>query len=143
MKSQEGGDLKMFRRISTLTLIAVAIGAFAVTALGQGKLKECRVSSRPLTLQKNQKTLRLTGVVFGQSTKEFLIKPTSGMTVDIRLPTDSPLRFDVYLLDPPTVMGKRAVEWSGTFESGREYTLAVSNCSGKATATYRLEVTPR
>jgi hypothetical protein len=133
----------MIRRTLNLTLILLVIGTFAAGASDQSQLKQCNVQSKQLTLQKMQRPLRLYGPILSQTTREYLITVKSDMTVDIQMTTDSSLKFDVYLLDPPTIMEKKTDKWSGMFEGGKRYTLAVSNCSGKSAATYQINLTPR
>ena len=142
-KILKGGSTKVIRRIVNLALITVVLGIFAVEASAQSQLKQCNVQSKPLLLQKTQKPLRLSGVIPAQTSREYLITVRSNLAVDIQLTSAGPLKFDVYSLDPPKVMDRRVVKWSGSFEAGKQYSLAVSNCAGKTPATFQMELAPR
>ena len=131
----------MSRKIIVLNFVFLTI--FGLTTRGFSTpqtLTKCKVQSRPLILQKSLKPFRLAGTVLGKSTNEYHVKVKSDLNADIRL-TGGQLKFDIYLLDPPTVITKSADNWSGPFSSEKEYVLAVSNCSGKAPARFQLDIT--
>ena len=118
-----------------LTIVALTSGVFSAPQT----LTKCKVQSKPLILQKSQRPFRLTATVLSKSTNEYHVKVKSDLNADIRL-TGSQVKFDIYLLDPPTVIVKNVDYAAITFSQDKEYVLAVSNCSGKAPARFQLEI---
>lgn len=120
-----------------LTIIGLTAGVFSAPQT----LTKCKVQSKQLILQKFQKPFRLAGTVLSKGSNEYHLEVKSDLNAEIRLTANGHLRFDIYLLDPPTVITKSVDNWSGTFSSEKEYVLAVSNCSGKTSTTFKLEIT--
>jgi len=132
----------MSREISALNFVFLAIFGLTAGALSAPQtLTKCRVQSKQLILQKSQKPFRLAGTVLSKGSNEYHLKVKSDLNTGIRLTANSHLKFDIYLLDPPTVITKGVDNWSGTFSNEKEYVLAVSNCSGKTSITFKLEIT--
>ena len=132
----------MSREISALNFAFLTIVGLTSGPLSAPQtLTKCRVQSKQLILQKSQKPFRLAGTVLSKGSNEYHLKVKSDLNAEIQLNANSHLKFDIYLLDPPTVITKNVDNWSGTFSSEKEYVLAVSNCSGKTPARFQLAIT--
>lgn len=126
----------MSKKIIALTFVFLAMASLTSGGFSApDRLTKCRILSKPLYL----KTTRIYGTVSSGSTLEYHLKTTSDLYPDIRL-TNSRLKLDIYLTDPPTVIKKGVAEWSGQFFGEKEYVLALNNCSGKTSAKFQLEI---
>ena len=138
----------MRRSILRLAIFACAVisipGLSDRTYAGQTQLKACKIQSRPLTIKKTSKPLRLVGSVLRGGSMEYKLKSRADMTVEAQLTTaDSKLKFDVYSLDPLEAMTKQQTYWSGKWLLDKDYVVAITNCSGKASAKYEFTITTR
>src|SRR2546422_2188942 len=132
----------MIREISALTFAFLTIvGLMSGVSSAPQTLTKCKVQSKQLILQKSQRPFRLAGTVLSKGSNEYHLKVKSDLNAEIRLTANNHLKFDIYLLDPPTVITKAVDNWSGTFSNEKEYVLAVSNCSGKTSITFKLDIT--
>jgi hypothetical protein len=108
-----------------------------------GQLRGCLLTSRTLILQPSQKPVRLTGSLLKEGKNEYRLKAKSDLNVDVRMKTDSELRFEVYTVKPPARIRTKALDWSQKLQAGNEYLLVVSNCYGATKGTYQIEITTR
>lgn len=133
----------MSRKIIALTIVILTVvgltpGGFSAPQT----LTKCKVQSKPLTIPRTQKPFPVTGTVLSNSRIEYHLKPTSDLNADVQLTANDPVKLDIYLVNPPTVIKKSVNKWSGTFSAKQEYVLTVNNCFGKTTARFHLEIKP-
>lgn len=132
----------MNRKITLVFFFLIIVAPGGVLSAPQS-LTRCRIQPRVYKLQRTSRPLRISGTVSGRSTNEYHLQIQADFDAEIKLTTNSELKFDVYLADPPTAIQKRVTEWSGKFSMGKEYVIAVNNCSGTTRASFQLVVTPR
>lgn len=130
----------MTRRILALGFFFLAIAGSPIAGFSAvPELTKCPARSKPLTLLKGRQQ-KIAGLAPARSTIEYRVKTKAEINVNIKL-TNSPLKLDLYSLRPSTWIAGYVDTWSGRFSSGTEYVLVVSNCSGKASSKFRLEIT--
>lgn len=129
----------MIRTTGIAAFLVITFSASLLVAAAPQTLSKCTVQSKQVILQKNR-PLRLTGVVAGRGTIEYHFKAKVDTSLDIKLTKTNHLKFDVYLLDPPTAISKGSETWSGMFSKDREYSLAINNCSGRTSSKFQIDV---
>ena len=130
----------MGRPIVRLCFLVLAIAGLPICNFSAPQtLTKCTALSKPLTLLKGRPQ-KIAWTAPGRSTIEYHLKTKADMNVNIKL-TNSPLKLDLYSLEPSTMITNNVDSWSGRFSSGKEYVLVVNNCSRKMSSKFQLEIT--
>ena len=127
------------RMVRSCFLVLAIVGLPICNFSAPHDLTKCAARSKPLTLLKGR-TQKVAGLAPARSTIEYHIKTKADMNVHINL-SNTPLKLDLYSLDPSTMITDYVDNWSGRFSSGKEYVLEVNNCSGKVSSKFQLAIT--
>jgi hypothetical protein len=129
----------MTRSLVTFSLVFLMILSFTASVVSTPQtLTKCKIQRG--TSQSNPRSL--TGSVLSKSSKEYKVKFTSNVTKTLALIVrKGQLKLDVYQVDPPKVIARDCKDCKVIFEAGKEYILALSNCSGRTTVSFQLYVT--
>ena len=128
----------MSKRIITAVFLIIlgTLPCYAQT----GQVKGCRLTSQTVTLRKSDKWIPFSGTVLANGKIEFRLKPTSELTLEVKLSNAASVRLDVYSFKPAKREATRAESWTGKLYPNNEYALVLSNCYGSTPQAYKLEI---